>query len=336
MPAKSARTGLPYWVVAGGFGALLALGIAVAVVIYFRLIRYERVAAQHVPRDAAFVVRLDVEQAIVYEPFRRHLLPLADRGRVGANAGPARVLDPRLERIKRHTGIELAVDMRELLFARGPSEREWLLVIGGKFPKQGVVKGLHTVLLEEGVQAELAPGEHVVTLPSGSVLGQAEDGALLFASGRAWLDGALRAQAIPPELGLNVGQAAALAATSRGLPALPAIWSIFDPALTAELSVQQLRGELALAAVPTLRARIRLAPGASAAAAEARLRDWTRGARMASAEQNAPGGQPSAGKGLEVSRGGEAELRIEGPWPRENLDGALESFGRWLAKSVAP
>jgi hypothetical protein len=335
MAAKGARTGLPYWAVAGGFGALLALGIAGAVVIYFRLIRYERVAAQHVPRDAAFVVRLDVEQAIVYEPFRRHLLPLADRGRA-PNAGAARVLEPRLERIKRHTGIELAVDMRELLFARGPSEREWLLVIAGKFPKQGVVKGLHTVLHEEGVQTELSPGEQSLTLPSGSVLAQAEDGALLFASGRAWLDGALRSQAIPLELGLNVGQAAAFAATSRGLALLPAVWSIFDPALAAELQVQQLSGELELAAVPTLRARIRLAPGASAAAAEARLRDWTRGARMASAARTATSGQPRAVKRLEVSRGGEAELRIEGPWPRENLDGALESFGHWLLKSVAP
>src|SRR5688500_1201740 len=101
MAAKGARTGLPYWAVAGGFGALLAVGSAGAVVIYFRLIRYERVVAPHVPRDAAFVVRLDVEQAIVYEPFRRHLLPLADRGRAPASAGPARVLEPRLERIKR-------------------------------------------------------------------------------------------------------------------------------------------------------------------------------------------------------------------------------------------
>lgn len=322
--------------VAGGFGALLALGIAVAVTIYFRLIRYERVAAQHVPRDAAFVVRLDVEQAIVYEPFRRHLLPLADRGRSGAKAGPARVLEPRLERIKRHTGIELAVDMRELLFARGPTEREWLLVIGGKFPKQGVVKGLHAVLREEGVQAELLPGERSLAFASGAAIGQAEDGALLFASGRAWLDGALSSQAAPTGLDLNVGQAAALAATSRGLALLPAVWSVFEPALTTELRIQQLSGELALAAVPTLRARVRLEPGASAAAAEQLLRDWTRGARMAPAEQKAPSGRLRGAEGLEVSRRGGAELQIEGPWPRENLDRALESFGLWLPKSVAP
>ncbi|HMJ11893.1 MAG TPA: hypothetical protein VK524_10795, partial [Polyangiaceae bacterium] len=104
MSARSERKGLPYWVVASGFGALLALGIAVAVLIYFRLIRYERVAGYHLPQETTFAVRLDVEQAIVYEPFRRHLLPLANRGR--GEQRTARVLEPRLDRIKRHTGIE--------------------------------------------------------------------------------------------------------------------------------------------------------------------------------------------------------------------------------------
>lgn len=336
MAAKGARTGLPYGVVAGGFGALLALGVAAAVVIYFGLIRYERVAAQHVPRDAALVVRLDVEQAIVYEPFRRHLLPLAERGRAATAGSAARVLEPRLERLKRHTGIELAVDMRELLVAFAPAPQHWLIVIGGKFPKQGVVQGLHALLLEEGIVAQLLD-EHRVTLANGAALGQAEDGALLFASSRAWLDAALPAQDAPEELAVSGRQAAALAAGARGVEVLPQIWPAFEPTLPAELRIQQLHAEVALGAVPSLLARVRLAPGADTATAKARLSAVIAGAQASPAGPGQTKSSERSGlEGLAIQDASEAELRIQGPWPRENLDLALRSFGLWLGKAVTP
>jgi hypothetical protein len=256
---------------------------------------------------------------------------LVERGRSSAG-GSARVLEPRLDRLKRHTGIELAVDIRELVVTLGGTPRDWLIVVGGKFPKQDVVKGLHTLLQEEGVDAQLAPGERRLTLKSGAALGQADDGALLFASSGAGLDGALGSQP-SHELGLGSKNAAALAATQQGASVLPAIWPGLDATLPADLRVQRVTGELALAAVPALRVDVRLAPAADVAAAEARL-----GALIASAPAGAVGQganrQMSAPEGLRVRRAGEAELRIEGPWPRESLDRALESLGVWLAKSV--
>jgi hypothetical protein len=332
MAAKGARTGLPYWVVAGGFGALLALGIAAAVVIYFRLIRYERVAARHVPRDAALIVRLDVEQAIVYEPFRRHLLPLAERPRTPAQ-GTAPVLEPRLDRLKRHTGIELAVDIRELVVALGPTPRDWLIVLGGKFPKQSVVKGLHTLFHEEGLPVELASGERRLTLAGGAAVGQAEDGVLLFASNNAWLDAALGAS--QPAFALNGRQAAALAATMQGVKVLPAIWPALDPRLPAELRVARLTAELGLAAVPALQVDVRLEPGADVAAAQARLGALIAESRNSSSAHRS-NEKGSASEGLRVQRAGEAELRIQGPWSRQNLDRTLASFAAWLAKAVTP
>ena len=45
---------------------------------YRSLIHYERRAALHLPGDADFVARLDLEQVVMFEPVRKYLLPLID------------------------------------------------------------------------------------------------------------------------------------------------------------------------------------------------------------------------------------------------------------------
>ena len=90
------------------FGLLLSAGIAAAVM-YFKLLHYQRVAALHLPPDTTAAARIDVENVALFEPVRKHLLPLANTLR----AGDPR-LKPRLKRLEQHTRIEFAVDLREI------------------------------------------------------------------------------------------------------------------------------------------------------------------------------------------------------------------------------
>jgi hypothetical protein len=87
--------------VALGGVALGALIIAVAVSLYLRYIHYERVAARHVPAGSVLALRIDVEQVDLYEPVRRHLIPLL--GGPARSPGEAAAAVARLEE---HTGLK--------------------------------------------------------------------------------------------------------------------------------------------------------------------------------------------------------------------------------------
>ena len=183
--SDSRRTGVaPGWVL----GALLVsfLGaFGVAVVIYQRYVAFERHAARHLVGSARLAVRADLEKIVLYGPFREHLLPLVQ----GAETDPR--MKPRLVRLNQHSGVELGVDVREVVYSRGLRPETWVLAIGGMFPKTGVVAGIHEVLVEEGHDYRFDAETQRLHLPNRVVVQQAADSVVLFASDPEALTSAL-------------------------------------------------------------------------------------------------------------------------------------------------
>lgn len=185
------------------YAALIALTIGAAAVstyAYFKYIQYDRVALFHVPSNAALAFYLNVEKVTLFDPVRRYGLPLVDElGASGQAAG-------RLARIKSRTGLDPAVQLREIAFSRGPTADDWTLVLAGKFPKRGVVAGIASVLRQEKNPPHLSRNGAILT-GAGWTLGQARDGALVIASRPTVLSAALPASVAWRGLGLSNSQA---------------------------------------------------------------------------------------------------------------------------------
>lgn len=194
------------------FSALLVslvLALGVAGYIFVRYVRYQPMAHRHLPENTAVAVRLNVEQAVVYEPFREHILPLLEIHREEA--------EPRAKHLERETTIELGVDLREVIFARARSaehgqdrpkeengqsgtggeaapgsrglgnDGDWLIALGGHFRRDGVVEGISRMLAAEGVETEVHKAPLRLVHPSGAAFGVAEDGVLLVAGSEGML-----------------------------------------------------------------------------------------------------------------------------------------------------
>jgi hypothetical protein len=153
------------------FGSLVAAAL-VGLGIYFFVLRYAPVAHQHVPENAGLVVHLDLEQVVMFEPARRHLIPL-----LGAGAPPG---EPRLERIAKATGVQLTRDLREAALVVWPRESGWA-VLGGGFFRRGVLPKMAAVLAAEDASWTLGADDLLVG-PRGLAFTQASDGLLILAS----------------------------------------------------------------------------------------------------------------------------------------------------------
>jgi len=127
---------------------------------------------------------------------------LIDRLPIGAGASPqTNSLGPgRLLRLRRDAGVNLGLDLREILIAT-TRDRRWVLVLGGLFP-HAVLPGLERVLASETGAGWTRVGDTLEFAPSGAALGQAADGVLILASDRSALAAALPSSQRFAELGL--------------------------------------------------------------------------------------------------------------------------------------
>ena len=189
--AGDRRGGVPARVIALWSALGAALLLALGFIAYRELIHYERHASEHVPPGAELALRLDLEQVLLFEPLRRHLLPLVDRAPL-AGAPPEPGAPSRLLRLREQADLNLGFDLREVVFAQEPGGG-WVLALGGIFGARSVLDGIERVLAAEpGLRATRDAG--VLTLTgSGLALAQAEDGVLLIAS-----DAAVLGRALPP------------------------------------------------------------------------------------------------------------------------------------------
>jgi hypothetical protein len=179
--------------VAVGGVALAAVVLSVMYALYLRYVRYDRVAAWHLPSAPVLAVRVDVEQAIFYEPIRRHLLPLFG----GPGDSPTEA-DARLARIEVRSRLKRG-DLREIVVARGKAPGDWVVVLGGIFPKSDL---LVTALSDEHAWAPSANGHRAVHRGTGVAVARADDGAVVIASSSELLASALPSSDAFERLGL--------------------------------------------------------------------------------------------------------------------------------------
>jgi hypothetical protein len=204
------------------FVVLLAAGVALGVAIHGRYVAFERTVARHVPGDAAFVVRWDVEKVTLFEPTRRYLLPLLDaaphatpRSPQGGTERPPKS-GTRRERLAEASGLDVGRDLREAMAVVGPGERDWSLVLGGSFPKSGVVSALERVLAEEGRSVRRL-GEERFEASGGISFGRASDGVLVLASSPERLEASLAVRAFDPAVPRTGAGSLLLRADAPGL-----------------------------------------------------------------------------------------------------------------------
>jgi hypothetical protein len=174
-----------------GLVALAVVVLGVFVAGYWFLVRYEDKVARHVPRGSLVALRLDIEQVVLYQPVRKRIFPVLDGAKTESN---------RLARLNAETGVNLGMDLREVLVAVLPAG-QYLIAVGGLFPESGLLAKALRVL----------PSGHSCT-PNGARvqcvlkddrlwLEQAADGVVLASNSEQ----VLAAAAIESEEGIALG-----------------------------------------------------------------------------------------------------------------------------------
>lgn len=214
IPAAT-RKRTSFRIVAIVFAVLLAVGLAAAFIVYRKFVAYEPSVSKHVPAGAWLAARFDLTHVMLYEPFRRAVFPIVDRGAAGTPSRRDRLAE---------AGVVVGADVREVLVALGPNAQDWVVGVGGRLPKSGVPAVLAEVLRKEGRTVDAA-GDGYVLRPEGIAFGQSGDGAVLFASEAGRLTAALQGQPPNPELNEGAGGLVATPASPvAGLSSFRAHW----------------------------------------------------------------------------------------------------------------
>ena len=307
-----------------GLLVVLAGVIAVGALVYVRYLRYERVAALHLPPETTAAARVDLEQVVLFEPVRKHLLPLANEGAQGGS---------RLERLEERTGIVFGRSIREVVVGRGATWADWFVIIGGRFGGDSLVPPLAEVLAEEGRRWTLSG--RVLAAPGGGVtIGQASDGVVVIGSSERLVRAALPQQDTHQKLGLDPSRSAAALAVSgdfvRGYALSPA--AFVTPGLRDLGNCRRITGQLKLGDPVTASIDVELEPGADADAMKRGVDVLL--ASLKGFSRVLPGpdfaGERTALDAATVSRAEETGVRVTFPWNRADMDRGARS----LAKAV--
>lgn len=198
----------------GGFailGALLGvLGLLGAglYAIYFVYFRYVPVAVQHLPNKCMVSVRVDLVDWAFFKPLAKQVVPaVEDALRPKPTAPPPGPPGPSLkDRLRANAGLNVDRDLREVAMClyqdttvkagvESPDPLfgfRFVVALGGRI-KPGSIPGIFEAIRSEGWAAPLkleGSGEAaLIRVPGkiGGVIGQAEDGTLIFAPNDATL-----------------------------------------------------------------------------------------------------------------------------------------------------
>ncbi len=328
MTANKKRRGLSCGAVAGIFFGLIVLAGGVGAFGYFKYLKYDRVAALHVPESAQLAARVDVEKIVLYSPVREHLLPLLEHR---AKAGAA----TRLERIEAKTGVVLSRELREFVVARGQSWSEWVIVIGGRFQGAELVPVLAEVLREDGVTADLKDGTLSV---AGLSVGHAEDGVLLVASSAGLLEEARSPGKAHERLGVELegpGGFGLDGALVRPYSRNPL--AIFSSGVRQLGNIERVHGRLELSNPPVIVVDVELRSGGD----PQQVKQSTEAilSTIATASRLTPGadfaGERAAIEGATVKPLDDRRARVTFPWSQEAMGRGAESLARLIQSSGA-
>lgn len=179
-----------------GLFALMLLACGIFAALYYKVLFYERTAARHIPDGTTFAARLDLEQIVLFAPLREHVMPVL------LDAKGAVAEKERLDKIEAATGVNLGMDVREVVIAHAPAGVG--VVIGGRFPRGGVVEGFAGLLAEEG-NTECRLDSAVLSCRSPAIVAQqAADGTVVMATSMAMLQSMLPTGTAYHRLGLEV------------------------------------------------------------------------------------------------------------------------------------
>jgi hypothetical protein len=317
-----------------GAGCVAALGIWVA---YGQFIHYERRALAHVPVGAELVARLDVEKVPLFEPVRRHLLPLIDKLPLLRTA-PSDALsgEGRLARL-RNLGFNIAVDLREILIADVSEPPGWVVVLGGIYDTDGFVPTVEAVLRAEAVTGVTRVGDTLRFAPSGAMLGQAADGSLIVASDPATLANALPASEHSASLGLTATGAGELFATAAWLQNG---WARLAQSTSEPAWLGLLRSigiTLRLGSDLHLDGRLEAASPEQAHELESVLERWRQAQQLTgpSVPQADWGGERAVLARTQIGQTNDSVVVFSSSWERAEFDRAVRSLASWVERRFA-
>ena len=301
--------------------ALGALLLVLAFVAYRQLLHYEPRAARHVPAGATLVVRVDLEQLVLFEPVRRHLLVLADRVSLGAGGGGATedAHHGRLARLREQAGLNLGLDLRELVFASLRGDDDWILAAGGLFPEADLLERVASVLAAEP-GARLRRDGPLLLLGSGELaLAQAADGVLLLGSSPRALEEAFL---------LGEGHGALSRGGAAALAASPA------QRRGEGIVLEQIQGRLDYGDPFALTLELVHTAGDTTAARRA-LERWLHVDTTSFAPGVDWGGERAVLARAEFASASPTLTRVTTTWERAELDRACRSLAAWLEAAAA-
>lgn len=309
---------------------LTAVAVAGAYVAYAELLHYRRRAAEHLPPNTVFAARLDVEQVALFDPVRRHLLPLIEL----LPPAPARqqragqAQQTRLARL-RAAGLNLGLDLREIVVAT-TADQGWLIVLGGLFPEEGMLAAIERVLHEENVGGWQRLDDRLEFEASGAVLAQAGDGTLLLASERSTLTAALPASTHYRDVGLAPHGAGGAALA----PEAASTWAAY-PGPPAWLNAARVVANVRLDREVRLEIGIDAGDAGRALALADQARQWATG-RGGSPSNLPAGGSDPAGlwaRTRTVEIEGSA-VKLLSFWRASEVDRSARELAAWVRRQL--
>lgn len=306
-----------------GFFGLIALAIGIFVVVYLKLLGYERVALRHVPPGAQLALRLDLRQVVLFAPIREHVVPVL----IGSTA-EQEDQESRLRRLEQATGVNLGMDVFEIVFVESGGEVG--VVVGGRLPDGGVVEGLFRLLSQTPERGCSLAARRLSCKVPGVVVEQAEDGVLVAASSEQLLGRMLTPGTAYQALGMDpeaAGGGAWVPAESLARSPLLAAW----PGAQSLAAVERI--ELRLALGDPVRVSLEAVPRAGQSLAD--LGPKLEAARPFLQTLLAFGpGQDYAGERAVLSRvrfGSRGDrATAEAEWQQSEMDQAARSLGAVL------
>jgi hypothetical protein len=301
--------------------------------VYRLWIHYERRAAKHLPESAVAAARLDLEQVVLFEPFRQHVLGTMKR----------LVTEAEWSELSEQLGVNFGMDLREVMVALG-ERGNWVLVIAGLFPDHVLVGRLDAWFHAHAPDVCHAVGERLECPGLGIVAQQAADGSMIGAADVATLEQALVASERFVDLGLDLQSTAIqfgwrVAAPSSGVPSLAAAGLALVPGSNVLGQTRAVGGRVLLEE-DDAKVEVRFTPndgidvqGYSASLESARQTLQT----LATLGRPEAAGEATllAKARISVARGaGASGVLVESSWPRRDIDRAAQLLGEALARWV--
>ncbi len=247
---------------------LLGAG-ATAGYFYFIVWRHAPTAHRHVPVGANVAFRADAAKLLLFKPIREHLWPAIDspsepppKGTAPNPSSPP-TAKGRLPRLKDATGIALT-DLREIIVASVDAKR-WVAVVGGKFPKDRFVSGVHQIIKEDNIPGWTLTEDGILAHKLRLAMGQAEDGTLVFGTDTAIVRRALPAADEDVAVPVPVDGAISFTVNHQAWSGAVGLLPLTIPGMSTLSQVNEVTGTFSLSDQPQLEVVIEPKEGTTAA-----------------------------------------------------------------------